>query len=173
MNFRKIVLLILTAFAFLAAPLLAAGNQNIPPEELDRQKKAKAKLERARQKSKQTAPAPAAAPAPASAPAPSYYQPVRQAPVRYAPRNNDYKDESGPAYEEPSPEPGVFIIESEPAGAEVWFKGKFLGKTPVTINDKPGSYPLVIKYSGFEDTSIGAIILAGQKRIVRLLLDEQ
>jgi hypothetical protein len=167
MKLKRIILLVFTIFSLLCFPVIAANNQNIPPEELDRQRKAKAKLEKTRQKAKPPTTTPAATPAAI----PSYN---RQIPVRYVPRStNDYKDESGPAYEEAAPEPGIFVIESEPSGAEVWLKGRFLGKTPVTIADKAGSYPLVIKYSGFEETSIGALILSGKKSNVKILLDEQ
>ena len=53
---------------------------------------------------------------------------------------------------------GAFAIESDPAGAEVWFEGKSLGKTPAHGELPVGQKTLTLKLAGLKDQTAAMLI---------------
>lgn len=139
---------------FMVMPAGAAEKgKEIPPEELDRIMRARAARERAKIKAEQKAKEEE-----------SKTQPQAQ-PVRTYPRRTHYS---------PLPakiEPGIFVIESVPAGAQIYINGKPAGKTPYTIKEPPGAYSLRLEFAGHEEIEAGVIIHSNVNKRILLHLE--
>lgn len=63
----------------------------------------------------------------------------------------------------PSPlAPATLAIQSEPSGAEVFWQGKAMGKTPLSLQDqKPGTYSLKLVLEGYQETEQEIMLKAG------------
>lgn len=67
----------------------------------------------------------------------------------------------------PEPPPrGKLTIESAPAGAKVFCRGKELGTTPSSFNGPPGTYLLRLEKSGFEPSWAYAVVRNGETTTV-------
>jgi hypothetical protein len=70
--------------------------------------------------------------------------------------------------------PGQLFVQSSPATARVFMAGKFMGNTPLLLeNINPGIAPIIVKLSGYSDYQEDANILPGKKTELNASMNRQ
>jgi len=70
--------------------------------------------------------------------------------------------------------PGMLSVTSEPSGADIYLKGKFVARTPHTLsNIVPGEVVLRIEKKGYEEWTTSAFIQPNGQEVVDVVLKEK
>lgn len=70
--------------------------------------------------------------------------------------------------------PGILTVNSNPEGADIHFKGKFVAKTPHTLsNITPGEVVLRIEKTGYVDQTTSTYVESNEHKIVDITLKEK
>ncbi len=67
---------------------------------------------------------------------------------------------------------GRLHVESDPAGADIFVKGQFRGKSPVDLKDMAeGSYTILARLKGYQDETKNIRVNSGRKALLSFVLD--
>jgi TolB-like protein len=70
--------------------------------------------------------------------------------------------------------PGILTVNSEPVGADVYVKGKFIAKTPHTLgNITPGEVVVRVEKEGFYEWTTSALIEPNDHKVLDIVLKEK
>ncbi len=70
--------------------------------------------------------------------------------------------------------PGMLSVNSTPAGADIYLKGKFVAKTPhILSNITPGEVVLRVEKKGFEEWTTSAFIEPNEHKVLDIVLKEK